>query len=162
MYRAREGLFASEAIATCIHAEEDEEQDGEAPERGTAVTEEGQRNADDRGETQHHADIDEDVEEEDAHDGIAVDAPKGVGLAFGKVDEAQDESQEQTENDGTSEEPFFLAYGAEYEVGVLFRHVLEFGLSAVEETLAAKSARTNGNLGLNDIVTGTARVVLHT
>ena len=46
--RAR-GLRPDE-IAAGVEAEEDEKQDGEAPQRGTAVAEEGQRDADDGGD----------------------------------------------------------------------------------------------------------------
>ena len=74
------------------------------------------------------------MEEEDAHDGVAIDAPKGIGLSLGKVDKAQDERKEQREYHGATKETFLLTYGTENEVGVLFGDILELGLGAVEES----------------------------
>ena len=71
-----------------INAQEDEEQEGEAPEGGAAVAEEGEWYADDGHEAKYHADVDEDVEEEDGEDTVAIDASEGVGLSLGHVYEA--------------------------------------------------------------------------
>ena len=53
-------------MAACIDAQEDEKQEGEAPKGGTTVGKERQGDADDGREAQHHAYVDEDMEEEDA------------------------------------------------------------------------------------------------
>ena len=90
----------ADQIAARIEGEEDEEQEGEAPERGAAVAEEGQRDADDRGQTEHHADVDEDMEEEDAEHTVTVDAAETVGLPLRQVDETQDERQEEQQHAG--------------------------------------------------------------
>ena len=147
-------------MAAGVDAEEDEQQEGEAPEGGTAVGEEGQGDADDGGEAEHHADIDEDMEEEDRKDTIAVDAAEGAGLALGDVDEAQDEGEEQQQHTGGTEEAFLLADGAEDEVGVLLGHVLQLGLRAVEEALALEAAGAYGYLALMDVVARIADVVV--
>ena len=83
-----------------IYSQKDEKQDGEAPQGGAAVTEEGQRNSDDGSETQDHADVDEDMEEQDAQYTISIYARVGVRLPFGKVNEAQDEREEEQEHGG--------------------------------------------------------------
>lgn len=75
-------------IAAGIDAQEDEEQDGEAPQRGASVAEEGQGNADDGRQTQHHTHIDEDMEEEHRQDTIAIHTPERIGLSFSQMDEA--------------------------------------------------------------------------
>lgn len=49
-------------IAACIDPQEDEQQDGESPQRRAAITEERQRDADYRRETKHHAYVDEHME----------------------------------------------------------------------------------------------------
>ena len=54
-------LFPHE-IAASIDAEEDEEQQCEAPKRRSTVAEEGQGNADDGCKSQHHAHIDKYME----------------------------------------------------------------------------------------------------
>ena len=92
------------------------------------------------------------MEEEDAQDGIAVDAPEGGGLALGQDNEAQDEDEEEHEYQGRSEETFLLAHGAEDEVRVLLGDVFQLGLRAVQEAFARQAARADGNLGLVDVV----------
>lgn len=46
-------------VAFGVHAQEDEQQNGESPERTATVGKEGQRDADDGRQAQHHADVDE-------------------------------------------------------------------------------------------------------
>ena len=74
-----------------VYAEEDEKQDGESPEGGASVTEEGERDADYGSESDNHADIDEDMKEQDAKHTITVDTRKGVRLAFCQIEQAQNE-----------------------------------------------------------------------
>ena len=81
-------ILSEHATLACgIDSQEDEEQDGESPKRRTTVAEEGQRNANNGCETDDHSDVDEHVEQQDAHDAVAIDAPISVVLEFGKVDE---------------------------------------------------------------------------
>ena len=70
-------------VSPCIDAEEDEEKEREAPQRRAAIGEKGQRNAYDGGETEHHAHIDEHMEEKNAEHTVAIDAAKAEGLALG-------------------------------------------------------------------------------
>ena len=151
-------LFPHE-VAPGVDAEEDEEQQRESPKRGATVAEEGERDADDRCEAQHHSHIDEHMEEEDAQHAIAVDAPEAEGLSLGQLDEPQYQGKEEQQHAGRAEEAFLLAHGAENEVGVLLWHELQLGLRAVEESLALQSARSDGYLALVDIV-ACARQVL--
>ena len=76
------------------------------------------------------------------------------------MNEPQDEHQEQDEHAGRSEESFFLAHGAEDEVGVLLGYELQLRLCAVEKALTLQSARADGNLALVDVVAGTCQVFL--
>lgn len=69
-----------------VEAEEDAQQDGETPERTAAIAEEGQGDADDRRQTQHHAHVDEDVEKEDAQHTVAIDAAELKRLSFSQMD----------------------------------------------------------------------------
>lgn len=98
------------------------------------------------------------MEEEDAQHGVAVDAAKGGGLAFGQDDEAQDKGQEECQHGGGAQEAFLLAHGAEDEVRVLLGDILQLGLRAVEEALARQAARADGYLGLVDVVARAAGV----
>ena len=55
----------------------------------------------------------------------------------------------------------FLPDGAEDEVGGLFGNEAEGGLGALEEAFPEKTARTDGNLGLVDIVADAGEILLH-
>lgn len=74
-------------FARSVDAQEYKEQNRESPKRRPSIAKEGERNADDGGEANDHAHIDEHVEQQDAHDAVAIDAPISVVLEFGKVDE---------------------------------------------------------------------------
>lgn len=74
-----------------IDTEEDEEKKGKAPKGRTAVAEEGKRDADDRGKTEHHAHIDEDMEQENTQNTIAIDSAKLEGLSLRKMDQPQNQ-----------------------------------------------------------------------
>ena len=147
-------------VTAGIYPQEDKEQQREAPERRPAIAEEGQRYAYDGSQAEHHADVDEDMKEKYAHHAVAVYAPEGVGLALRKVYEAQYEGKEKQQHHRTAYEALLLAHGAEDEVGVLLRHVLQLRLRAVEEALPLQPARADGYLCLYDIVACSARVVL--
>ena len=101
------------------------------------------------------------MEEKDAHDRVAVDAPEGRGLAFGQVDEPQDEGEEQPQHEGGAEEALLFADGTEDEVGVLFGHVFQFGLCAVQESFAFEASRADGDHALVDVVAGSGGVFLN-
>ena len=145
-----------------IDAEKECEEDGEAPEGGSTIAEEGEGYADDRGKTKYHPYVDEEVKEEDAEDAVAVDTSEGARLSLGDVDEPQQQQQEEEEDGGTSHETLFLAHGAEDEVGVLFGDVLELCLCAIEETFPLQASGTDGYLGLYDVVACPSGVILHT
>ena len=73
-----------------VDAEEDEKEDGEAPERRAAVAEKGQGDADHGGESEHHADVDDEVKEDDGGYTVTVDAPEKGVLSLGQRDESHD------------------------------------------------------------------------
>lgn len=93
-------MLHKRALAASIYAQESKEQEREAPQRRTAVTEKRQRYADNGREAHDHAYVDKDVEEQDAHHAIAVDAPEHCALALGKIDEPQDEREKQQKHGG--------------------------------------------------------------
>lgn len=67
-------------VAPGVNPQEYEKQDGEAPKRRTAITEEWQRDADDGRQAKHHADIYEHMEQEYANR-VLLDADNG-GLGY--------------------------------------------------------------------------------
>ena len=52
-------------MPSCIYTQEDEKQDGEPPERRTAIAEEGQGDTDNRREAKYHSHVDKHMEQED-------------------------------------------------------------------------------------------------
>lgn len=129
----------SAAFASGINAQEDEQEQGETPEGRTAVGEERQRNTDDGGKPCDHPYVDEDVEEKDGEHRIAKDAAESGGLSFGQHDKSQDEREKEEEYSTGAEKTFFFADGAEDEVGVLFGHVVEFGLRAIHKAFSTQA-----------------------
>ena len=83
-----------------VYPEKDEQKNRESPERGSAIAEEGERYAYDRSQSQHHADIDEQMEEEDAHHALAVDSSEPCVLAFCQYDQSQNQCHEQQDYRG--------------------------------------------------------------
>ena len=83
--------MGASAFASGVDAQEDEKQERETPKRRAAVGKERQRDADDGGDAQHHADVDEHVEEQDRKHRIAEHAPEGRRLPLGQGDEPPDE-----------------------------------------------------------------------
>ncbi len=154
-------LSALAGFAAGIDAQKDEEHEREAPEGGTAIAEKRQRDADDGHKAHHHAHVNEDVEEEDAGDAVAVDAPEFGGLPLCQMDDPQDEGQEEKEHGSGPDEAFFFANGAEDEVGVLLGDVFEFGLRAVHEAFPLETAGTDGDFALVDIVACTTDIFFH-
>ncbi len=100
------------------------------------------------------------MEDEVGDHAVGVDASEDAVLPLGYVDEPQDEQQEQCQHGHCAHEALLLTHGAEDEVGVLLRHILELRLSAVEESFAGQSAGADGYLALVDVVARAAQVVL--
>ena len=59
-----------------VDAQKDRQQDGEAPQRGAAVTEERQRNSNHRGYSKHHSNVNEKVKKENTGDRVPVSPAK--------------------------------------------------------------------------------------
>ena len=123
-----------ESVSCGINAEKDKKENGEAPQRRTTITEKRQGDANDWSQSQHHSNIDENVEKKDAHHTIAVDSSECIGLPFSQMDEAEDESQKQKKDYCTSEKAFFFAHCAENKISFLLGHKFQFRLCAVEES----------------------------
>ena len=71
----------ADEITPCIDTEEDEQQYGKSPQRRPTITEERQRYAYHRGETEHHSHIYEHMEEEYAQDTISVNTSETMWLS---------------------------------------------------------------------------------
>ena len=101
------------------------------------------------------------MHDEDTQHTVSINPSKLERLPLRQDDEAQDERQEEEQHGGRADETLLLSHGAEDEVGVLFRHELQFCLRAVEETFAPKSSGTDGNLTLVHIVAQVAHILRH-
>ena len=75
---------------------------------------------------------------------VGVDASETCRLPFADFYYAQDKRQKKESHGQGTYEAFFFAYGAEYEVGVLLRHIFQFCLCAVEEALAEETSGAYG------------------
>ena len=124
------------------HFDAGDDADGEeGGHQGTAaITEEGQRKADDREQAQTYADIDQDLEQE--HGGNA-DADQPVHIVRGlhaDIDAARDDGQQQKQHRQTADQTELLADGAEDGVRVAGRQGGGVRQIAVEQPLTGKTA----------------------
>lgn len=154
------GVSTSDKISACINTQEDEKEDGESPKRGTSVAEEGQGDADDRGQSEHHAYVDEYMEEEDAGHAIAIDTSKLEWLSFRNLHQTGNEGEEKQQDGSRTEESLLFTDRTEDEVGVLLGNKFQLCLCTVEETFALQSARSDGNLALMNVVACSRQVVI--
>ena len=145
-----------------VDAQEDKEQDGEAPQRRAAIAKEWQRDTNNGTQAYNHAYVDEEVEEYNSQHTIGVDATEGAWLPLGYDHEPQDECGKENQHECRSPEALFLANGAEDKVGILLGNVLQLGLRAIEEAFTPQPTRSYRNLGLIDIVACIAQVLGHT
>ena len=149
-------------VALGIHAQENEEQEGESPQGGASVAEEGQWDADDGEESDNHAYVDEYVHKEDAGHRVSVESCEGGALSFGQGNNPGEQRHVEDDEGGASEESPFLAHGAEDEVGLLFGHEVGLGDGAFAPALARQSAAADGYFRLVDVVAGTGWIIFHT
>ena len=81
-------------------------------------------------------------------------------MSFGDMYEPENEGEIYRKHGGCSDETLLFADGAEDKVGVLFGHIFELCLSAVEKSFSGDAARTDGNLRLVDVIAGSSDVFL--
>ena len=122
-----------------VQFDEGEQQEGEGHERGAPVAEEGQGNANDRGQPDGHAYVDGKVEEQDGHYAIAVGPGELRALPVGYEYNPEHQHKKEDNHYEAAEETPFLTDGTEDEVSGLLRHELELGLSALQKALARKT-----------------------
>ena len=72
----------------------------------------------------------------------------------------QYQQQEKQQHTCRTHEAFLLSHRAEDKVGILLWHELQLGLGSVEESLALQTARTDGNLTLMHIISGTSQILI--
>lgn len=78
-------------VAPGIDSQENEEKNGEAPKRTAAITEERQRYANYRRQSENHAYVDKNVHDKDAQYAVSINSSKLERLPFRQDNEAQDE-----------------------------------------------------------------------
>ena len=76
--------------------------------------------------------------------------------------EAEDKCHEKQYHPDGSPKALLLADGTEDKIGILFGHIFQFGLCAVEEAFTPEAARTDGDFRLVHVVAGTPQILLHT
>src|SRR6267154_4497453 len=127
--------------------------------RRADIADHRQRHADDRQNATHHAGVDEDVDEETERDGAARQARKGVLALHREVQGAPDDDAVQDQQHQARQQTEFLANDREYEVGGAFRQEFELSLTAHHVALAEHPAGADGDLRLDDVVSGAERIV---
>lgn len=106
-------------VAGGVDTQEGKEQYGKAPKRRTAITEKGQRDADNRKHSDNHSDIDGQVKKDNCRYGITVDAAEDCPLTFGKLNDAHQQQGKKCQHECRAPKALLLAYGTEYKIGIL-------------------------------------------
>ena len=100
------------------------------------------------------------MEEEDAQHAVPIDTSKTEGLSFRQGYESENQCQKQQQHTCRPQEALFLTYCTEDEVGILFRHKLQFCLCTIQKALSLQSTGANGYLTLVYIIAGPSQVFL--
>src|ERR1700691_1609989 len=76
------------------------------------------------------------------------------------VHQPQNQTKIQQQDDANADETLFLGKRGQNEIRISHGHEAQLVLAAFAETFAPKSARTDGNLRLQNLIAGAARVLL--
>ena len=110
-------------LSRLINSQKYKQQYSKAPQRRPSIAKKGQGNAYDGCQTQHHANIDYEVEDEYTGHPISIYSPKDSLLPFGKKDDSHDKNKKQNKYNTWPHKALLLANGAENEVSVLLWHI---------------------------------------
>ncbi len=117
--------------ARSVYSQKNKEQEGETPQRRTAITEKRKRYAYHGTQAYDHSYIDGKMENEIGCNAISIDTAEYRRLPFGDMNHPEDKGKEQQQYKRRADESLLLSYGAVYEVGVLLGDIFKFGLRAV-------------------------------
>ena len=109
---------------------------GKSEQTGAAITKKRKRNANHGNQANGHPDVDRDMHEKDAGDGIAKDSTEYQTLSFSHLYDSDKEGDIKQDHYKSSFETSLFAYGTEYEIRVLLRNKTIFGLGTFQESLA--------------------------
>ena len=98
------------------------------------------------------------MEQEYREHTVAVYSSELERLSLCQVYQSQYQRQEEQQNTCRTQESFLLSYRTEDEVSILLWHELELSLGSIQESLTLQTSRTDGNLALMNIISGTRQV----
>lgn len=98
------------------------------------------------------------MKEKNADDGVTIDSPESRGLSFGQEYQPQNQNKKSYQDGSRTDKALLLSYRTEDKVSVLFGHILQFGLRAIQETFSSQPAGADGNLGLVHIISRTYQI----
>src|ERR1043166_6052158 len=127
---------------------------------GAAVGEERQRNPGDRHDVDRHADVLEQVGEEEPQQPEDHQAGERVARPARDAEHHQEEPEEERQRADDADEAELLSHHREDEVGVLLRKEREPLLGPVEEAVPEPAARADRHLRLDRLVAGVDRIAL--
>ena len=132
------------AFVSCIKRDEDGKHQRKTEQGGAAVTQERERNADNRHYAYGHAYVYEKVHEKTAGYAVAVYAREGIRAFFRPGNDSANQQHVKRDDRGASEEAPFFPDRTENEVRALLRNEAVCGLRAFQEAFSAETARTYG------------------
>lgn len=145
-------------IAGSIDAQQGKQQNGKAPQRRTSITKKGQRNTDNRQNTNDHSYIDRQMKKDDCRYTITINTSENRALPFGKLYDTHQQQSEEKQNTYCSHKALFLPDRTENKIGILLGYITKFGLRSIEKTFPGKTTRTDRYFRLVDIIAHPHRI----
>src|SRR3989337_430614 len=138
--------------------EEEPERNERCDQGRPAVAHERERDAHDRQQARHHAQVDERLGGEQGRDAQGDDAPPGLPRADGDLEAPHDQDPIRQDQHQTADEPPRLGEYGKNEIRVALREKRQPALRRAADALAQELAGTNGDLRLNHIVRRPERI----
>lgn len=125
-------------IAGSIDAQQGKQQNGKAPQRRTSITKKGQRNTDNRQNSDDHSYIDRQMKKDDCRYTITINTSENRALPFGKLYDTHQQQSEEKQNTYCSHKALFLPDRTENKIGILLGYITKFGRRPLRKPFPAK------------------------
>src|SRR5690606_6331122 len=136
-----------------VEFEQNEQQDRESPQGRPTVAEEGERDTDNRKETDRHPDVNREVKEQDARHAVSIHTRKPAFLSFGQIHYAEEQRHKKENYHQAADPAVLLADSTKDKVGALFRNKFQLCLCPFQESFSGQAPAADRYFGLVHVIT---------